>query len=70
MDDLTILDVEHFPVSWQGYVGRPRGRRLSIAIRTFIDFMYREGPRQLPGNINYNQENEQRHFLSQQLMSI
>ena len=58
MNDLTILDVEHFPVSWQWYVGHPRGKRLSIVTRTFIDFMYREGPHLLPGNINYNLENE------------
>jgi DNA-binding transcriptional LysR family regulator len=37
MNDLTILDVEHFPVSWQWYVGHPRGKRLSIVTRTFID---------------------------------
>lgn len=58
MNDLTILDVEHFPVSWQWYVGHPRGKRLSIVTRTFVDFMYREGPPLLQGNINYNLENK------------
>jgi DNA-binding transcriptional LysR family regulator len=58
MNDLTILDVEHFPISWQWYVGHPRGKRLSIVTRTFIDFMYQEGPQLLPGNINYNLENK------------
>ena len=48
--ELTVLDVEGFPVSWQWYVGHPRGKRLSVIARTFIDFMYEEGPSLLPAN--------------------
>ena len=52
MTELTILDVECFPISWQWYVGHTRGKRLSIVARAFIDYMYKEGPSLLPENIN------------------
>ncbi len=51
MDELTILDVYGFPISWQWYVGHPKGKRLSIIARTFIDFMYDEGPSLIPANV-------------------
>ena len=51
LQDLTILDVEGFPISWQWYVGHPRKKRLSVVARTFIDFMYQEGPMLLPENV-------------------
>lgn len=51
MTELTILDVEGFPISWQWYVGHPRGKRLSVVARTFIDYMYKEGPSLLPDNV-------------------
>jgi len=51
LNELTILDVEGFPLSWQWYVGHPRGKRLSVVARTFIDFMYKEGPALLPDNM-------------------
>ena len=38
MSELTVLDVQGFPISWQWYVGHPRGKRLSFIARTFIDF--------------------------------
>ena len=41
MNELTVLDVEGFPISWQWYVGHPRGKRLSIIASTFISFMYK-----------------------------
>jgi DNA-binding transcriptional LysR family regulator len=50
--ELAILDVEAFPISWQWYVGHPRGKRLSIVAKTFIDFMYKEGALLLPENIH------------------
>lgn len=50
--ELTILDVEGFPISWQWYVGHPRGKRLSVVARTFIDFMYKEGSSLLPENMS------------------
>ena len=49
--ELVVLDVEGFPISWQWYVGQPRGKRLSVVAKTFIDFMYKEGPLLLPENI-------------------
>jgi len=51
MNELTVLDVQGFPISWQWYVGHPRGKRLSIIASTFIDFMYEEGPSLLPENV-------------------
>ncbi len=51
MNELTVLDVQGFPISWQWYVGHPRGKRLSIIARTFIDFMHEEGPSLLPENV-------------------
>jgi DNA-binding transcriptional LysR family regulator len=48
MNELTVLDVQGFPISWEWYVGHPRGKRLSILARTFIEFMYNEGPTLLP----------------------
>ena len=40
LTELTILNVKGFPISWRWYVGRPRGKRLSVVAKTFIDFMY------------------------------
>lgn len=51
MNEVTVLDVEGFPISWQWFVGHPRGKRLSVAARTFIDFMYEQGPSLLPENV-------------------
>ena len=51
LDELTVLDVEGFPISWQWYVGHRKGKRLSVVTKTFIDFMYEEGPSLLPQNI-------------------
>ena len=50
--ELSILDVESFPLSWQWYIGHPRGKRLSVVTRAFIDFMYKEGSSLLPDNIH------------------
>jgi len=51
MSELTVLDVQGFPISWQWYIGHPRGKRLSIIARTFIEFMYKEGSSLLPENV-------------------
>ena len=51
LNDLAILDVEGFPVSWQWYVGHPRKKRLSVVAKKFIDFMYLHGPSLLPDSI-------------------
>ena len=51
LNELTILDVEGFPISWQWYVGHPKGKHLSVIARTFIDFMYEHGPSLLPENV-------------------
>ncbi len=51
LNELTILDVEGFPMSWQWYVGHPKGKRLSVIAKTFIDFMYEHGPSLLPESV-------------------
>jgi len=51
LNELTILDVEGFPLSWQWYVGHPSGKRLSLIAKTFIDFMYEHGPSLLPESV-------------------
>ena len=56
MNELTVLDVVGFPISWQWYVGHPRGKRLSVIARAFIDFMYEEGPSLLPESVVENNE--------------
>jgi len=50
--ELSILNVDGFPISWQWYVGHPRGKRLSVVAKAFIDFMYEEGPSLLPENMS------------------
>ena len=51
MNELTILDVENFPLSWQWHVGYPHGKRLSVVAKKFIDYMYKEGPSLLTGSL-------------------
>ena len=51
LNELAILDVEGFPVSWQWYAGHPRRKGLSVVAKTFVDFMYQHGPSLLPENI-------------------
>ena len=64
MNERVVLDVDGFPISWQWYVGHSRGKRLSILARTFIDFMFVEGPSLLPasvigGAVNIVNDNEE-----------
>jgi DNA-binding transcriptional LysR family regulator len=40
---ITILDVEHFPIRRQWYVSWPRGKQLSVVARTFLDHLERAG---------------------------
>ena len=37
--ELTVLDVEHFPIQRHWYVIYPAGKRLSIVARTFLDYL-------------------------------
>lgn len=36
---LAILDVEGFPILRHWYVGYPSGKRLSVVVRTFLDYL-------------------------------
>jgi LysR family transcriptional regulator, low CO2-responsive transcriptional regulator len=40
---LSILDVEHFPIQRQWYIIYPTGKQLSIIARTFFDYLMTEG---------------------------
>lgn len=44
MGQLTILDVEQFPIVRHWYVAYPAGKQLSIVARTFLDFL-KQAPR-------------------------
>jgi len=38
-DDLTILDVEHFPIKRNWYMVYPNGKQLSIVARTYFEYL-------------------------------
>ena len=40
---LTILDVEHFPIQRYWYVVYPTGKQLSVTSRTFFEYLLNEG---------------------------
>lgn len=50
-NEMEMLDVQGFPISWRWYVGYPKGKNLSVVARTFIDFMYKEGLALIPEEI-------------------
>lgn len=39
MGQLTILDVENFPIERQWYVAYPSGKQLSVVARTFLEYL-------------------------------
>jgi DNA-binding transcriptional LysR family regulator len=39
MGQLTILDVEGFPIQRHWYVAYPSGKQLSVVARTFLDYL-------------------------------
>jgi DNA-binding transcriptional LysR family regulator len=41
-DELTVLDVQGFPIRRQWYVLRPADKQLSVVAQTFLDFMLAE----------------------------
>ncbi len=43
--DLTILDVEHFPIKRRWYVGRLGGKQLSVIAQAFLDYLLAETPK-------------------------
>lgn len=49
--EISLLDVEGFPLSWRWYMGYPKGKHLSIVAQTFIEFMYKERIKLLPEEI-------------------
>ena len=57
MNDIAILDVKGFPISWRWYIGHPQGKNLSIVAKTFISYMFEHGMDLLPENARKNLEN-------------
>jgi DNA-binding transcriptional LysR family regulator len=45
LEQVTILDVQGFPIPWHWCIGYPTGKQLSIVARTFLEFMQDEGKR-------------------------
>jgi len=45
---LVTLDVEGFPIAWHWHIGYPTGKRLSVVVRTFLEFLEREAFRLIP----------------------
>ncbi|MFE1748871.1 LysR substrate-binding domain-containing protein [Coleofasciculus sp. H7-2] len=43
--ELTILDVEGFPISRHWYIAYPAGKQLSVVARTFFDYLLEEAKR-------------------------
>ncbi len=43
--ELTILDVEHFPIERRWYVAHIEGKKLSIIAKTFLDYLLKESPK-------------------------
>ena len=54
-DYLVELDVEDFPIDWPWYIGYPAGKRLSVVVKTFLDFIKAAASKHTLGeNINLN----------------
>ena len=43
--ELTILDVEHFPIARRWYVSHLAGKKLSVIAQTFLDYLLEETPK-------------------------
>lgn len=43
--ELTILDVEHFPIQRRWYVASLAGKKLSVIAGTFLDYLLEESPK-------------------------
>lgn len=54
MNDIAILDVKGFPISWRWYIGHPQGKNLSVVAQKFIDYMFAHGMDLLPENARKN----------------
>jgi hypothetical protein len=40
--ELTILDVQHFPIKCRWYVAYLAGKQLSVIAQTFLDYLLQE----------------------------
>lgn len=49
---LTVLDVEHFPIHRQWHLVYPRGKQLSVIAKTFMDYLLVESAK-LASDINF-----------------
>jgi DNA-binding transcriptional LysR family regulator len=44
-EQVTILDVQGFPIPWHWCIGYPTGKQLSVVARTFLEYIQDEGKR-------------------------
>uniref|UniRef100_B8HUH0 Transcriptional regulator, LysR family n=1 Tax=Cyanothece sp. (strain PCC 7425 / ATCC 29141) TaxID=395961 RepID=B8HUH0_CYAP4 len=51
---LTILDVEHFPIQRHWYVVYPTGKQLSVVANTFFEYLQTEGRQAIEDNLGVN----------------
>ena len=44
---LVVLDVEKFPLRRRWYAVHPKGKQLSLAAQTFLDYLQQEGEKEI-----------------------
>ncbi|MCT7964451.1 LysR substrate-binding domain-containing protein [Laspinema sp. D1] len=57
-NQLTILDVEGFPIPRQWYAIYPSGKQLSVVARTFFDYLLNEGKQAIESSTRLHQQPE------------
>ncbi|MCT7955163.1 LysR family transcriptional regulator [Laspinema palackyanum] len=57
-NQLTILDVEGFPIPRQWYAIYPSGKQLSVVARTFFDYLLSEGKQAIESSTRLHQQPE------------
>ncbi len=55
-EDLTILDVEHFPIKRNWYMVYPNGKQLSIVARTYFEYLLEAAKQFASSTILYGKE--------------
>ncbi|HEY9835347.1 MAG TPA: LysR substrate-binding domain-containing protein, partial [Vampirovibrionales bacterium] len=55
-NQLTILDVEGFPIPRQWYAIYPSGKQLSVVARTFFDYLLNEGKEAIESSARLQQQ--------------
>jgi DNA-binding transcriptional LysR family regulator len=58
-NQLTILDVEGFPIPRQWYAIYPSGKQLSVVARTFFDYLLNEGKQAIENSTRLAQQQQE-----------